>query len=393
MATVLLLATVIVGCSGKTEQHDEWVKDADSRWRAIKTAQALVMARQKFETGDLDLAERDTRVALSGDPDNAQLHMLLGQIELERGKLERSYQEFTTAILKDEKLARAYYLRGVILQRIHKIEKAYQDYAQAFELESDNPAYLLAIGEMLVSLDRSDEAIALLRSKLDHFSANAGLRLEIAHIYAMRNNFDEAITFFKEAALLDSDNPKPREELAAAQLADGRTLDAVRTFTLLLKESGMEDRMDLQRSLASAYMKLGRHNDARTYYLRVARSSEGRSDDWVMLGQMSLQSGKAFDAQYASRKAIETDSLNPDGYLLAGMIWQKREKLDEALEMFDRAAELSPNDAAPLIMRGISLQRAGRKAAASEAYRQAIQRSPQDKRAQQLLDALSRAGN
>jgi len=388
----LLIAATLAGCSGQQKsQHDQWMDDAANRWNEIKVAQVLVMARQKFDAGDLDLAESDAVNALSQSPKNAHLHMLLGQINLERGKLERSYQEFTYAIEFKEDLAQAYYLRGIVLQRISKLDLALVDYAKAFELEGDNTAYLLAQAETLVTLNRTDEAMALLGPQLDRFDANAGLRMLVGYIHEMRRDYPKAIEAFKAASLLDPENPRPREELAGAQLAAGQTIEATRTLRALLKQPGMENRTDLRRTLAASLLRIDRTQEAREEYLRVARSPQARADDWVKLGEIAFRAGKTFDALHASRKAIEVDPLSPSGYLLAGMVWQKQEKLDEALQMFDRAAELSPDDAAPLILRGISLQQAGRTTAAAEAYREALHRSPQDARARQLLDSLSSA--
>jgi Flp pilus assembly protein TadD len=39
------------------------------------------------------------------------------------------------------------------------------------------------------------------------------------------------------------------------------------------------------------------------------------------------------------------------------MVWNKRDRLDRALSMFDRAAEMAPEDTTPLILRGIALQK------------------------------------
>ena len=67
------------------------------------------------------------------------------------------------------------------------------------------------------------------------------------------------------------------------------------------------------------------------------------------------------------------------------MVWNKRERLDRALSMFVRAAGLAPNNTTPLILRGISLQKSARRAAAAEAYNEALKRNPEDIRAQRLL--------
>ena len=59
--------------------------------------------------------------------------------------------------------------------------------------------------------------------------------------------------------------------------------------------------------------------------------------------------------------------------------------------MFDRASQLSGGSAEPLILRGMALQRAGKSAAAADAYTKALERNPNDARAQRLLEQVATA--
>ena len=95
------------------------------------------------------------------------------------------------------------------------------------------------------------------------------------------------------------------------------------------------------------------------------------------------------DALFAARRAITFAKDRPEAYIIAGMVWQKRDRTAEALEMFDTAARVAPDSAEPLLLRGITLQRAGKLAAAAEAYREAKQRQPNDARVDQLLSGVS----
>jgi tetratricopeptide (TPR) repeat protein len=387
----VLLAPVLFGCQAKTKNHQEWVNSAEGRWNDLRSAQMLEMAQQRFETGDLDLAEKTLVEALAYDPGNARLHLLAGRIALERGQLERSYHLFDSAVTLDEKLTEAYSYRGLVLQRWQRWDQAYASYSQAYELEKDNVAYLLAMSEMLICLDRTDEAIALLEGKKEYFDQNAPLRAALGHMYGMKQEHARAVDYFREAALLDPDNSKMTEELALAQLAAGQWARAAQTLSVLLKDSSMQDRRDLQRALASAYVRAGRADEAREIYLKIARASGGDADDWIKLGELSLRENDRFGALYAANQAINIAPMRHEGYLLAGMIAQQDNKLDDALRMFDRAAELAPDSAVPLILRGISLEKAGRRTAAAEAYTQALQRKPQDTRAQRLLQGVASA--
>ncbi len=188
---------------------------------------------------------------------------------------------------------------------------------------------------------------------------------------------------------MDPENVKLREELAMAQFASGQSEEAVVTIKSLLDEPNMESHADLRRTLARAYCELDRTDKARETYLALARSKYGNASDWLRLGQLAWQADDLAGALQAANRVIALAPQRHEGYLLAGMVWHKRGRLDHALSMFDRAAKQAKDRSEPLIMRGLSLQSAGRIAAARDAYREALQRNPHDQRAQQLLKALN----
>ncbi|MEM6507673.1 MAG: tetratricopeptide repeat protein, partial [Planctomycetota bacterium] len=111
--------------------------------------------------------------------------------------------------------------------------------------------------------------------------------------------------------------------------------------------------------------------------------------DWSKLGELSYRLGDEGTALQAANRLINLAPDDHRGYLLAGMVWNKRDRLDRALSMFDRAAELAPNDTTPLILRGIALQKNERPAAAADAYKQALSIDPENKRARHLLTSVT----
>lgn len=388
LAAAALSVPLLAGCQNKN-QHDEWVDQADNRWLTLRSALMLDMAQQQFETGDLDQSEKTLREAIAMHPSNPKLHVLDGRIQLERGRLERAFQMFRMALELDEKNAEAHYYQGLVLQRWQKHQEAYDHYALAYENQADNPAYLVAMSEMLVALDRIDDGIALLEDKLTYFDQSGGLRIAVGHLYRMNNRPDQAAHYFKQASLLEPDNLKIREDLALAQIACGKTDQGIVTLQDLLKQDAMRDRADLKRTLAGAYLDANRTTDARNLYLDLGRGDHADASDWVKLAQLSWRENDLGGTLQAANRVVTMAPNRHEGYLFAGMVWHKRGNLEEALRMFDRAAQRAPKDAEPLILRGLALQRAGRLAAAAEAYEAALKRSPDDARAQRLLQSVA----
>jgi tetratricopeptide (TPR) repeat protein len=390
MSLCTVCALMVGGCESTQSNHEQWKKQADNRWHRMRSSLLLDMANQQFESGDLERAKRSVQEGLSIDRDNSDLLLLGGRIALERGQLERGLRLFEKAIENGEDNPRPYYYKGVVLQRWQQFQRAHDHYKRAYEMKPDEVAYLIAQSEMLVQLGQQQQAIKLLEGKQTYFDQNSTLRTALGHLYNMQQRYDKAAVMFKEASLLNPDNARLKQELALAQLASGQAEASIQTFETLFARAAKTPRADLRRALASAYVQTGRSKKARQTYLELVRSEEGKVNDWIRLAELAWQAGDAGGTLDAAHRAMSEAPNNPRGYMLAGMVFNRRGKLDEALQMFDRAAKVAPDDAKPLILRGLSLQRAGRGSAAVHAYEKALQRQPDHDRAKRLLQAVKR---
>lgn len=383
-------AVVLAGCAGGQSQHDEWVEQADNRYKSLRTGLIMEMAQQHFDAGDLENAERAVQDAMEIDPTSAKLLTLAGRIKLERGRLERAYHLFNMAIEQAPKRPEAYYYQGLVLQRWKRFEEAEQQYSKAYDLEADNVAYLIAWGEMLVEAGRVDQAIELLESKRNYFDQSSGIRVTLGQLYLVNDQAEKAVETLRQAAVLAPDNKDLREILAMAEASAGNHGEAIQLFRELLSTHKPGDRPDLKRALADACRAAGRTEEARRLYVELARGSDG-GDHWLTLAEMAFREDDEAGTLYAARKAIDKDPSLHGAYVLSGLVWQKRGRLEEALRMYDLAADTARDDATPLILRGIALQKADKPAAAAESYRRALERSPEDQRARNLLESVTSA--
>ena len=393
LAITLATATAVMlaGCAAQGSNDKKWTKAANNRWLGMRSQLIYNMAKQQFESGDLGQAEKSVENGLEVAPNDARLQLLAGQIALEKGKLERAYHLFGSVMALDKKEDKAYYLQGVILQRWQQYKDAYQRYQEAYNLKKDNVGYVLAMAEMLVPMNRTNDAIHLLAGKVSYFDENAAIRAELGHLYAMQGQYAKAVDVLQQASMLAPDNLQVQEELGLNQLQAGDTEDAINTLSVLLKNPKLDDRIDVQRELATAYQKDGRINDARNMYISLTQNDSSDPMDWIKLAELCWHQGDLDATLEAANQIIDIAPQKPDGYLLAGMVWQKRHDLGKALNMFDQAAKAAPNNPEPLLLRGLSLQQAGRQAAAEQAYRQAMRRDPSDHRAKELLDGIQGA--
>ncbi len=391
MSVFGLVVFGLTGCEAAQRQHAKNIDDANNRWNNVRSASMAKVAQQHFEAGDLDQAEKTLASAISVDQKNPHLLVLSGRVALERGQLERSYHRFQAALdmAQETDLPTASYFQGIILQRWSRFDASLEKYRAAYDQAPDNVSYLLATAEMLVALDREDEALKLLVDRVVYFDQNAGIRTAVGHLYGIKGDFKKATEYFEEAALLQPEDLQILEDLALAQVAAGRYRDAIENLRRLGSEPGHSTRLDLKRALACAYQGAGLSADARAIYIKLTHDDPNDIQSWVSLGQLSWEQGDTTGALLAAGRIEELDSSRHEGFLLAGMVWYQRGQIDRALEMYEQAASLAPDSAAPVLLRGIALEEAGRASDAADAYNEALRRNPDDARARQLLTAVS----
>lgn len=413
----LTAAVFLGGCNSSQSQHKKWVDSADARWNGMRATALTDMAQNQFDGGQLAQAEATVRDAAAIAPEDPAVHLLAGRIALENGLLERAYSHFGICIEKSTPeaevsedtvahadanepeqapqatgphAAQAYYFRAVVLQRWQRKEEALADYKMAAQLDPEHPRRALAVAETLVSLDRLDQAVELLEERKVFFDQNAGCRVMLGHVYSMQDKHTLAVQNFSEAALLDPTNVRIQEELAFAQVHAEDWTQAAVTLNELVRHEDHAKRDDLWRALAAAEVENGRHEEARDILADVTRRNPGTVSDWIRLGETCWAMEDLGGALIAANRTAKLAPRRHEGYLLAGLVWQKRERPHEALQMFDAAADAAPTNATPVILRGITLEQSDRQAAAGEAYREALKRDPSDPRAAELLARLER---
>lgn len=385
-ATLLL----VVGCSTPQQTSAEAKAAAKMRWLGERAGILYNVALQQFEAGALDKSEASCNEAMSQVKDaRPEFYELLGRIALERGQLERAYLILEKADRLDAKRPLTHYLMGVIMQRWQRYEAALEQYELSYKHWPDNVSGLLAVAEMLVKLNRNDEAVRRLEDKLAYFDHSAALRVSLGRIYLLDRKLDLAVARMRQASLLAPDDGSIREQLVLAQFAAGQHGDAIEGLKRLLATPEGASRDDLRMTLSDCYIATQQPIAARSTLIEVTRHQPADVNAWIKLAQAAWIVGDSIRVRESTSRIIALAPHRHEGYLLRGMLEQKLGNATKAMAEFDRAAELAPSNALPLIMRGMTLQQVGKPREAVAAYQQALRIDPNDDRARKLLAGVT----
>tara|TARA_E500000318_G_scaffold14854_6_gene15053 strand:+ start:78825 stop:80060 length:1236 start_codon:yes stop_codon:yes gene_type:complete len=340
-ATLLSLA----GCSGQGNYTREGVSMAKERMSFLKSATEWELARQAFLAGDLEKALRKVDTSLEINDTVVKSHVLKGRILIEMGDLGNALHSLQTATALNPEEPDAHYYLGIVFERINEPDSAREHFEMACDFDDYNPVYAVAAAEMMLDLDRIEEAKMYLNS-IPMSENNAGIRQTLGHIALIEQDPELAVDYFLQARLLAPDDEGIAENLIHAQIQAGDWRDAEKSISHLLKKPGNETREDLKVLHAKALMNTGRAVEARSIYQSIVSQDEGRSDveSWIGLANSSMMIGDLRTVRKAATRVVSLAPESHEGYMLYAMYHRENEDHRSALKSILSAIDKNPSD-------------------------------------------------
>jgi len=401
---ITLLFTLASGCTGPTRAGQEARAQATERMEFVHAQMAYDQARQSFGTGQLDKALKMAETAIARAGDQPAYHVLHGRILLEQHNLEEALRSFDRALELETRLGEAggtvppgppgrntlaegHYFRGIVFERWSDPAKASEAYLKAWELDNTEVQYLLASAEMLITMQRFEEARTMVEPKLSYFEHNAALRQLLGQIALLEGDAGKAARLLGEARLLNPEDNMLLEELARAQFAAGQYVQSHYSVTQLQKLVG-EERADLMHLEARCLVMLDRASDARNLYLRLSQLTPADPSVWIELGNVAFEVGDFRRVASCSTHIMALAPHRFEGYLLRGLFEQHAGNHEEAIRQLQKAAELAPDVAWPHVVLGVALESSGKREQAILAYGAAIRAEPGNSEALRRLERM-----
>ncbi len=386
MLPVVLLA-LVAGCASEQAQKSQKQEVTDA-WNRTRANVMVGLAKDQYATGNFDASRKTVGDALKLDPENEPLHVLSARLAIEGGQLEIASRDLELARKLDPKDAEADYLSGIVYQRWQKIQEACDSYTAAVAKNGDELAYLLAECEMLVTLDRQEEALRLLQEKVVYFENSAVIRDAVGELLVQFHKYSEAADVLRQACVLDSADMKIREHLGYALYLNHQYREAIDPFQMVLKNTDAAKRGDLWLVLGECQSEAGFNRDARRSIETASQIEPQIPSVWLASARVSIQQNDYARAELSLKRAISLDPARSDTRLLMGYLRLRQGKLPEALSSFQRASALDRKDTVSLCMVGYALQQLGRADEAIRYYAQALKIKPGDEMAARMMASL-----
>jgi len=219
--------------------------------------------------GRLDEAIAHYRAALEIDPGFDKAHNGMGDALLRSGRLPESMAEFQEAVRINPEFAEAEDNFGNALFRAGSLEKAAEHYRRALAIDPVNVQAHSNLGTALIGEGRVDEALAEFRRALEIDPRYATAMVNIANVLLRRGKAVDAEGLYTRALAIAPDLAEAHNNLGAALIEEGRLDEAIAHCRRALAiDPGYPE---AHANLGRALFKLGRVDEADAQFQEAAR--------------------------------------------------------------------------------------------------------------------------
>lgn len=300
--------------------------------------------------------------------------------------------------------ARWFYLEGVLRQTRGELDAAEQTLSKARELEPQDPAIALRLGEVLLSRQEWNDAEPLLRQTTRATGLAAAAEEALGRMAVQRGDHEAAVGHFRRAL-----GHQPDADLLSSSLA--RSLQFLGRDDEAAAARERAGARDVQRSEPVVAQVLARRRGAGHYLLRAGRLAssgdlEGAEQTYrdalsevpdslevrKGLAGVLMARGSYDEAEELLQEILERDATDTEAHLRLARVLELKGEVEPALAEYRQAVETAADEITPRLALAAALHRSGHPLDAVRQYDTVLHESPGDRRAllgriQALADA------
>ena len=309
--------------------------------------------------GELGAAMVDLQAAVTADPKNPASHYRLGLAHKARamadrsiaaGELEQARQEFerALAIRYDFVMARLELARMEIARGDY--EAAMKTAEEALKTDRSNLSAKIIESAALLGQKKTAEARQLLEGLRLQTPNSPDVVYQLGGVSLIEKKYKEADEEFRRTYELNPSNIRGMTGLVESDLEQNKSDAAIQTLKEELARN--PERNDMKLLLADVEVRVGKFDDAVADYQaildKMGKDSKARARIYVRLGEAYRRKGDPAGAIQAFQKAREI--LPDDVTVLASLalVLDAAQRWSEAMKVYEAAIKLQPNDAVSL---------------------------------------------
>ena len=389
MKRIAIILTVLAaaGCDQMWVNRQQLAED---QWNQTRAEAACREAGEYLAVGRLNEAENRAREALSLAETFTPARIVLAKCLIEQGQYHAAVGELEEVLTAEPDSAEGVFLLAVAEEQLGKLPEALQDYKRAYKLDDANFNAVLAATEVLVTMDKLDEAQTFLSHHLAESDGSPAAYELAGRVAMMREQFDLAAEYYRSAWEAQTDNSDYLEAMGLAEALARNYRLAVHSLTA--RSLRPDAPAWVYAMLGDCQMAVGDIPGALASYRMRCDLRPDEVDSWVSLAKVNLAT-EAFDQVcLAAGKALEIDPTDVDAMCLMGYGLVELGQCEQAVRVLAPAVQAAPDDAMLQCLLGRAYGELGEVTRAGSCYRKAVRIEPENAMAWALLREVSTRG-
>jgi len=232
--------------------------------------------------------------------------------------------------------------RGFVLEELGRWEEAVDAYQLSLELESGDREVMLALGSVLLRLERFTQALTIFDELARVYPDYEPAYCHRIQAYAELGQHERAEEMFYLAQQINDECPHCFFAIGVSLAARGQREKAIYCWKRVLDLE--PDYYGVNLRIAEAYRADRDFDQAREYLLCEVRGDPGNTELLYDLAELTLESGQAAAAAAKFAQIVELDPGHYESHFALGKIWLEMGQPQQAINCFEMVAKLASSD-------------------------------------------------
>ncbi|MCZ6528853.1 MAG: tetratricopeptide repeat protein, partial [Chloroflexi bacterium] len=282
--------------------------------------------------------------AIENNPENLELYFERARVHAEAGEFDLAYESILQGIEVIPEEAWVHENAGNTLWELGLFDEAVSEYRRALELDPQSYWLYYNMAEIYRETGRQDEAAAVLFEAIENpsLAADPDELDSIGWSFLSLEMVNEAEAAFNRALEADPDNPTRYEGLAEAAYLRGGAPAGIE-----MVEAGIQrfpEHAPFQESSGYFYWELGDLEQAVLAFNKAIELDSSNSGIYGSLASILVETGREAEARELIRRGLERYPNVRESYVVAADFYMGIGEVGEAIALFERSVELSPED-------------------------------------------------
>ncbi|NUO82070.1 tetratricopeptide repeat protein [candidate division KSB1 bacterium] len=247
----------------------------------------------------------------------------LGRAYVELGKVDSARSSFERALAYDSLYALCHFNFALLLEDEGELAPALAHAQRAWQIEPPNLEYRYLLGELLVKLQRYEEALSLLQEVAQQWPWHHGAHYNLGQALVRLGRQEEAQKFLAEAERVRAQDAK---------------IEHLENTVRSLPNAPMA-----HAALASAFRRVGRYNDAMHAYKVAAHLAPTNMEIQNNIAILHLIKGDTVKAIQQYQRIMQYDPTLVEVWLNLGVVYALARQPQAARAAWENALKYQPN--------------------------------------------------